>query len=152
VKQVELVDLVLKELVETHQPSISVRRVFIKHKIGLDEELIDQVESVLRSKSLVDAKSHDSAGYTRFVLSGTGQDFIKTYGTYAKFLKGIEKEKKRIEKAKNKKPYDALKTHSGEPPTAYVAPQKSFMQKNGLGLAILALFIILFYVVAKITG
>lgn len=150
-KLIELVDLVLKELAETHQPSISVRRVFVKYKIGLDKELIYQVESVLRTKSLVDEKNKDSAGYTCYALSGTGQDFIKTYGTYSKFLKGIEKERKRAEKAKNKKPYDAMKANSGEPPTAYVPPEKSFMEKNAWGFAVLLLFIFLFYIVAKIT-
>lgn len=150
--QNQLVDLVLKELMQTRHPSISVRRVFIKHKVEFDDQLISDIENILQSKSLVTEKDKDSAGYACYALTVTGQDFIKTFGTYSKFLKGIEKENKRVEKARSKKPYDASKSSSEETPSPFTPPEKSFLQRNGIGLGILALFVILFYIVAKITS
>ena len=147
-----LVDIVLNELVDTRQPSISVRRVFIKHRIDFDDQLISEVESVLLSKSLVVEKDKDSAGYACYTLTETGRDFLKTFGNYTKFLKGIKSESRKVERARKKKPYDASKRAKDESPVAYVPPERTFLQKNGLGLVLLGLFVILFYIVAKITS
>ena len=94
-EQIKLVDLVLDELISTRQPSVSVRRVFKKKNVDYTDELIRSIEVILESKSLVNDYGKDSRGYRRFALSATGQDFIKTYGTYSKFLKGVESENKK---------------------------------------------------------
>lgn len=150
--QTNLVDIVLNELVGSRQPSISVRRILLKHKVDFNEQLIADIESVLLSKSLVVEKDKDSAGYACYALTETGRDFLKTFGNYSKFLKGIKSESRKVERARKKKPYDAAKTSSDESPMAYVPPEKSFIEKNGIGLMLLALFFILFYIVAKITS
>lgn len=150
--QVELVDIVLNELVHTRQPSTSVRRIFIKHKIDFDDELVSEIEALLLSKSLVVEREKDSAGFACYVLTETGQDFLRTFKSYSKFLKGIERESKKVERARKKKPYDANKRANDESPMAYVPPEKSFIEKNGIGLMLLVLFFILFYIVAKITS
>jgi len=147
----KLVDLILKELMETLQPSISVRRVFEKQGIDYSEELIQEIDQILNSKSLVVEKDRDSAGYSCYAITETGQDFLKTYGSYTKYLKGLESEKKRVERAKKKKPYNAQKDFKGEAPTPYAPPEKTFFQRNGIGLVILMLFAALFYIVSKLT-
>lgn len=150
--QTSLVDIVLNELVHTRQPSTSVRRIFIKHKIDFDDELVSEIEALLLSKSLVVEREKDSAGYACYALTETGRDFLKTFGNYTKFLKGIKSESRKVERARNKKPYDANKRANDESPMAYVPPEKSFIEKNGIGLMLLVLFFILFYIVAKITS
>lgn len=147
----KLVDLVLDELVATRQPSISIRRVFKKHGISYDDELIRSVEAVLKSKSLVTELDKDSAGYTCYSLSVTGQDFLKTFGTYSKFLKGIQSENKKIERARKKKPYRAHTSSDGKPPLPFVPEDESFLKRNRIGLLILLIVLILFYIVSRIT-
>ncbi len=149
---VELVDKVLKELVSTRQPAVSVRRIFKKLKIDYTDDLIHKVEQTLNSKSLVIAKSKDSRGFDCYALTETGQDFIKTFGSYSKYLKGLESEQKKIERARKKKPYNAQKSIKGDPPAPYTPPERTFMQRNGLGIILLIFFCILFYIVSKITG
>ena len=39
----------------------------------------------------------------------------------------------------------------GEAPTPYAPPEKSFIQRNKIGLVILMLFAVLFYIVSKLT-
>jgi hypothetical protein len=152
VNHVESVDLVLKELVETRHPSVSVRRVFKKHRVKYTDELIKEVEQTLNSKSLVKARGEDSAGYTCYALSETGTDFIKSFGSYDKFLKGLETEQIKVERARKKKPYDASKNFKGEAPAPYSPPEKTYLQRNGLGLILLVFFIILFIIVARVSG
>lgn len=147
----KLVDLVMDELAYTMQPSMSVRRVLMKHKIEFNDELISSIEEILRSKSLVEEKNLDSQGYACYSLTVTGQDFIRTFGTYEKFLAGIEAENKIVERAKKKKPYKAYKGAEGEAPAAYVPKEKSFFSKNVLGFTLLFLFMIMFYIVYSIT-
>lgn len=148
----ELVDLVLNELVETRQPSISVRRVFRKYKVEYTDELIKEIEKTLNSKSLVRDRGKDSAGYVCFALSETGEDFVRTFGSYSKYLKGLETEEKKVKRARKKKPYNAQANFKGEPPAPYSPPERNYLQRNGLGLILLGFFIILFYIVAKISS
>lgn len=148
----QLVDLVLNELVVTRQPSTSVRRVFKKHRVEYDDELIKSIEKTLNSKSLVTARSKDSRGYDCYALTETGEDFIKTFGNYSKYLKGLESEQKKVKRAKKKKPYNAQANFKGEPPAPYAPPERNYLQRNGLGLILLILFIALFYIVAKISS
>ena len=150
-EQIKLVDLVLDELISTHQPSVSVRRVFKKKNVDYTDELIRSIEVILESKSLVNDYGKDSRGYRRFALSATGQDFIKTYGTYSKFLKGVESENKKIERARRKKPYQTHTNPDGKPPLPYNPQDESFLQKNRVGLLILMGVLVLFYIVSKIT-
>jgi hypothetical protein len=152
VDRAKLVDVVLKELVETRHPSVSVRRVFKKHRVDYDEELIREIEKTLNSKSLVQVRGNDSRGYDCFALTETGQDFIKSFGTYSKYLKGLESEEKKVKRAKKKKPYNANANFKGEAPTPYSPPEKNYFQRNGLGLILLGFFIILFYIAAKISS
>lgn len=148
----KLVDIVLKELVETRHPSVSVRRVFKKHRVDYDEELIREIEKTLNSKSLVQVRGNDSRGYDCFALTETGQDFIKSFGTYSKYLRGLESEEKKVKRAKKKKPYNAHANFKGEAPAPYTPPEKNYLQRNGLGLILLFFFIALFYIVAKISS
>ena len=148
----KLVDLVLEELVETMQPSISIRRILKKRNIDFDSELLGSIEEVLKSKSLVEAQDVDSEGYTSYSLTVTGQDFLRTFGSYSKFLKGVASENKKVERARKKKPYQASLHRSGDAPAPYTPPEKSFLQRHGLSLALLLVFMVLFYLVSKITG
>lgn len=148
----KLVDLVLNELMITRQPAVSVRRVFKKHKVEYTDELIREVENTLNSKSLIIAKSKDSAGYDCYAITETGTDFVRGFGSYSKYLKGLESEKKKVARARKKKPYVVDRNPSGEAPAPYTPPEKTFMQRNGLGLILLVFFIALFYLVAKISG
>lgn len=150
-EQKKLVDLVLDELVATRQPSISIRRVFKKKGISYDDELIQSVESVLKSKSLVSEMDKDSEGYTCYSLSITGQDFLKTFGSYSKFLLGIQSENKKIERARKKKPYKTHTASDGRPPLPFVPEDESFLTKNRVGLIILIVVLILFYIVSRLT-
>lgn len=113
--------------------------------------MIKEVERTLTSKSLVKARGEDSAGYTCYALSETGTDFLKSFGTYQKYLKGLETEQKKVERARKKKPYDAAKNFQGEAPAPYSPPEKTYLQRNGLGVILLVFFIILFIIVAKIS-
>lgn len=150
-KTTKLVDLVLNELVSTRQPSVSIRRVLSKHKVDFDDELIAQIDEILRSKSLVEEKDTDSQGFPCYSLTVTGQDFIRSFGSYSKYLKGIEVENKKVERARNKKPYVANSSKDGESPAPYQPREASFIEQNRLGLLILLLFIISFLIVLKIT-
>jgi hypothetical protein len=147
----KLVDLVLDELVNTRQPSISVRRVFKKHRISYDDSLIKSVEVILKSKSLVSEMDKDSAGYTCYSLSITGQDFLKTFGSYSKFLRGIDSETKKIERARKKKPFNPHRSVDGKPPLPFMPEDESYLVKNRVGIAILVVVLILFYIVSRIT-
>jgi hypothetical protein len=151
VEQKKLVDLVLQELVNTMQPSISVRRVLEKHDIDYVNESIESIESVLKSKSLVDIVDKDSKGFDCFSLNTTGQDFLRSYGSYSKFLRGVDAETKRVERAKNKKPYRTQTSGDGKPPLPFVPEDESFLKRNRFGLLILAVVLVLFYIVSKIT-
>lgn len=151
VEQKKLVDLVLQELVRTMQPSISVRRVLEKHNVNYTDELIESIEAVLTSKSLVDSIDKDSKGFDCFSLNSTGQDFLRSYGSYSKFLRGIETENKRIERAKSKKPYRTHSSGDGKPPLPFVPQDESFLKRNRVGLLILGVVLLLFYIVSKIT-
>lgn len=148
----KLVDLVLNELMNTRQPAVSVRRVFKKHKVDYTDDLIKEIESTLNSKSLIKGRSKDSADYTCYAITETGTDFVRGYGSYSKYLRGLESEKKKVARAKKKKPYVANRNPSGEAPAPYSPPEKTFMQRNGLGLILLLFFIALFYIVAKISS
>ncbi|MBI1288460.1 MAG: hypothetical protein GC178_12885 [Flavobacteriales bacterium] len=147
----KLVDLMLDELVTTMQPSLSIRRVLNRHKIDFDDDLINEIDSILRSKSLVDEKDTDSQGYPCYSLTNTGQDFIRTFGTYSNYLKGLEVEQKRVEKARNKKPYVAKPGKDGSSPTPFQLGEESFFEKNKFGLLFLLLVFISFLIVLKIT-
>ena len=147
----KLVDLVLDELMSTRQHSVSVRRVFKKKNVEYTDELIRSIESILESKSLVNDYGKDSRGYTRFALSVTGQDFVKTYRTYSKFLKGVESENKKVERARRKKPYQTHTNPDGKPPLPFNPQDESFLKKNRVGLLILLVVLVLFYIVSKIT-
>lgn len=147
----KLVDLVLDELVTTRQPSLSIRRILNRHKIDFNEDLIGDIDSILQSKSLVVEKEKDSQGYPCYSLTVTGQDFIRTFGNYSKYLRGLESEKKRVEKARSKKPYVAKSSGDGIEATPYHPNQKSFLEQNKFGLLILALVVISFLIVLKIT-
>ena len=147
----KLVDLVLEELVETMQPSISIRRILKKRNIDFDSEMIKSIEEVLKSKSLIEAQDADSEGNTSYSLTVTGQDFLRTFGSYSKFLKGVESENKKVERARKKKPYQASPHRSGDAPAPYTPPEKSFLQKHVLSLVLLLLFVALFYLVSRIT-
>lgn len=151
-EDVRLIDLVLKELNETRHASVSVRRIFKKHKVKYTDELIRDIEKLLNSKSLVHDLDKDSRGYSCYALSVTGQDFIRTFGTYSNYLKGQETENRKVERAKNKKPYNAQKNLKGEIPNAYAPPEKTFMQRNGLALILFVFFIFLFFVVSRISA
>ncbi len=150
-EQNKLVDFVLQELVETRQPSVSVRRVLEKKGITYNDDTISFVEGVLKSKSLVLEVDKDSKGYSSFSLTETGQDFLRTFGTYSKFLKGIESENKKIERARKKKPYQTHTSGDGKPPLPFVPEDESFFQRNKMGLLILAIVLILFYIVSRLT-
>jgi hypothetical protein len=144
-------DTVLQGLVETTQPSVSVRRIIRKKKIAdVSEEQIAEIEVILITKSLAHQKGHDSQGFASFSLSETGRDFLKQFGTYDKYLKGLKQEKRKAERAKAKKPYRANTFNKGEAPAPYSPPEKSFLQKNVVGVIILALFLILFFMIANI--
>lgn len=147
----KLVDLVLDELVATRQPSISIRRILNRHKIEFDDDLIGEIDSILQSKSLVVEKEKDSQGYPCYSLTVTGQDFIRSFGNYSKYLRGLETEQKRVEKARNKKPYVAKSSVDGIEATPYHPNDKSFFEQNKFSLLILALVIISFFIVLKIT-
>lgn len=147
----KLVDLVLDELAYTMQPSLSIRRILMKHKVEFNDEVISSIEEVLKSKSLVEQKDNDSQGYSCFSLTVTGQDFIRSFGTYTKYLEGVESENKKVERAKKKKPYKAYTGADGQSPPAYVPKEKSFLSKNALGITLLFLFMVMFYIVYTIT-
>ncbi|MCF8275553.1 MAG: hypothetical protein K9J17_02370 [Flavobacteriales bacterium] len=146
----KLVDLVLNELVSTRQPSISVRRILKSKKIEYTDDVITSIEGLLESKSLVIKKDVDSEGYACYSLTVTGQDFIKTFGSYSKFLRGIESENRKVQRAKSKKPYKAMDT-DGNPPAPFTPMEPSFMDKHKLELLFLVVVLVLFFVVAKIT-
>lgn len=150
-KRSKLVDLVLDELVTTMQPSLSIRRVLNRHKIDFDDDLINEVDSILQSKSLVSEQDKDSQGYPCYSLTNTGQDFLRTFGTYSNYLKGVEVEQKRVEKARQKKPYVAKSSSDGTAPTPFSPREESFFEKNKFGLLILLLVIISFFIVLRIT-
>ncbi len=133
------------------QPSISVRRVLEKHNVNYTDELIESIEAVLTSKSLVDVVDKDSKGFDCYSLNGTGQDFLRSFSSYSKFLRGIEDENKRVERAKNKKPYRAHNSGDSKPPLPFVPKDESFLKSNRIGLFILAVVLVLFYVASKIS-
>lgn len=147
----KLVDLVLDELVTTMQPSLSIRRILQRHKIDFDDDLIKEVDDILRSKSLVDEKSKDSHGYPSYALTETGQDFIRTFGSYSKYLRGLESEQKKVEKARNKKPYAAGSPSNNQDVGPYQPKEATFIEQNKVGLVILFLVLISFWIVMRIT-
>ncbi|MFT4544172.1 MAG: hypothetical protein ACI9EQ_000627 [Bacteroidia bacterium] len=147
----KLVDLVLDELASTRQASVSVRRVFKKREIDYTNELITSIESILKSRSLVAELGKDSKGYLLFSLSVTGHDFLKSYGSYSKYLRGIESESKKVARAKKKKPFQTHNSSDGKPPLPFIPKEASFLRKNRTGLLILLVVLILFYIVSKIT-
>jgi hypothetical protein len=146
-----LVDLVLDELSYSLQPSLSIRRVLLKKKIEFNEQLISSIEDILISKSLVEKRGVDSQGYARYSLTGTGHDFIRTFGSYSKFLEGIEDENKKVQRARKKQPYKAYTGVDGQTPAPFFPKEKSFFSKNILGFTLLGLFLIMFYLVYTIT-
>lgn len=147
----ELVDFVLDELSYSMQPSISIRRVLLNEKIQFNDELLSSIEEILISKSLVEKKGVDSQGYARYSLTGTGHDFIRSFGSYSKFLEGIEAENKKVQRAKKKKPYKAYTGAEGQAPTPFIPKEKSFFSKNRLGFVLFGLFMLMFYLVYTIT-
>lgn len=147
----KLVDLVLDELVTTMQPSLSLRRILQRHKVDFDDDLIKEVDDILRSKSLVDEKTKDSQGYPCYALTETGQDFIRTFGSYSKYLRGLESEQKKVEKARSKKPYVAASATKNLDAGPYQQKEPSFFEQNKVGLFILFLVLVSFYIVMRIT-
>ena len=146
-----MVDLVLNALVNTMQPSISIRRVLEKNNVDCSDDSIASIEAILKSKSLAEPIELDSKGHASYSLTVTGQDFLRSFGSYSKFLRGIESENKRVERARKKKPYTAYKSGDGKPPLPYVPKEESFWKSNRLGIIILAVVLTLFYIVSRIT-
>ncbi len=144
---IEAVDLVLKELKNTSKPSLNLRRVLKKSKVDYSDDLITIIESILTSKSLVDKMGVDAEGSNSYSLAETGHDFIKTFGTYSRFLKGAAKEDRKTKKAKSKVPYKTSRPDSGEPIAAYVPPERNigFFIFRIVLLFLLIVFFILVY-------
>ncbi len=144
---IEAVDLVLKELKNTAKPSLKVRRVLKKSKVDYSDDLIAIIENILTSKSLVDEMGVDAEGYNSYSLAETGHDFIKTFGTYSRFLKGAAKEDRKTKKARSKVPYKTSRPDSGEPIAAYVPPERDigFFIFRIVLLFLLIVFFILVY-------
>ena len=147
----KLVDLVLDELLATRKVSVSVRRVFKRSEIDYTNELITSIEKILISRSLVTELGKDSQGFLLFVLSVTGHDFLKSYGSYSEYLIGIESESKKVARARKKKPFQTHSSSDGKPPLPFIPKEASFFKKNRTGLLILLVVLILFYIVSKIT-
>lgn len=95
-------------------------------------------------------KGLDSQGFRSFSLSETGRDFMKQFGTYAKYLKGLKKEERKTEKARSKQPYRASNFNSGEAPTPFTPREKTFLEKNMIGVILMVLFLMLFVMIANI--
>lgn len=114
-EEAEIVDVVLEELLSTRYPSISISRVLKKRNIGISEDRIASVENILLKKSIVEERSQDSHGDAAYSLTGTGQDFIKTFGSYSKYKKGIEKEKGIVGRADGE---ENVKDHPKDNPVA----------------------------------
>ena len=141
-----IVDLVLEELVKTDQPSISVRRVYLKNDLPVEKDSIQPIEEILEAKSLVVKVTRDSKGFKCYRLTDTGQDFLRTYGSYSEYLTGVGKESKQVERVKRKVAYNAKKRTSGTY-SAYKPREGSFIEKNFFKLVILAIILSGFYFV-----
>ena len=143
------VDLVIGVLEETDYHSVSVKRILQNQKVDYDDSEILEIERLIISRSLAIYKGPDSRGNNTYALSETGRDFLKTYGTYQKFLKGIELETKKIDRSRKRKSYQAKP--SVNQPAAYQAPKTRFKPGNIAGIAILIFFLVMFYVIARLT-
>lgn len=146
----KLVDIVLKELVTTRHPSISIRRILQKHQHPFTDELISEIDDILCSKSLVQKKDTDSQGYPCYAITGTGQDFLKSFGSYSKYLKGAVRESRRVERTKNKKPYVAKAVTESESIDQFQQRDKSFFEQNLAGILVLVLVIVLFVLIIRL--
>jgi hypothetical protein len=149
-QRTKMIDAVLRELEETRQPSVSIKRILEKRKIGYSQEHIEEVNEVLRSKSLVVQKGTDSSGNPTYALSETGKDFLRSFGSYSNYLKGLDTESKRVERARKKTSYRAFKP-GDEAATPYNPSERSFWEKNQLSLVILGVIILSFYLVIRFT-
>jgi len=126
VEQIELIDLVLAELKNTRQQSVSVRRICIKHNLPYSSELIR-------------------------AFSETGRDFIRTFGSYGQFLDGIEKETKKTEKARSKKSFTAPKMPRGKPNVVYTKPKRKISLQTLAAVVFIAALMIATLVIYKMT-
>jgi len=144
------VDLVLHTLESTTQPSLSIKRILKKAKIIHTDELITAIENILNAKSLVNNMGKSQGSNTLYALSETGQDFITTFGSYSKFLKGVKKENRKAKRVKNKKPYKASPRLDGEPISVYSPPEKN-TRYVAIRLVFLFVIAILAFLVFKLT-
>ena len=142
------VDLVLKVLEETDYYSISIKRILQNQKVDYDDSEILEIERLIMSRSLANNKGPDSGGNNTYALSETGRDFLKTYGTYQKFLKGIELETRKIDRSRKRQSYQAKP--SVNQPVAYQAPNSRFNLGKIAGIAVLIFLLFMFYVMAKV--
>jgi|GEM_PF-2507812 len=149
-QRAKMIDAVLRELEETRQHSVSIKRILEKRKIEYTQSQFDEVKEELTSKSLVIQKGTDSGGNPTYSLSETGKDFLRSFGSYANYLKGLQTETKRVERAKKKTSYRAFKP-GDEAATPYNPSERSFWEKNQLSLVILGVIILSFYLVIRFT-
>ncbi len=148
-KDRKTVDVVLQELKATNQSSLSVSRILKNSRIQFTDKLIASIENVLTARSLVIEMGRNSAGNRSYALAETGQDFIRTFGSYSDFLKGVEKENRKVERARKKKPYMVPNKSRGDTVMTYRPPNEGFFSRH-LRKWVMILFIgVILYLISQ---
>ncbi|MBL4586552.1 MAG: hypothetical protein JKX84_05800 [Flavobacteriales bacterium] len=144
------IDFILNSLLSTTKPSLDLTRTLRKSNISFSNQIIETIENILKSKSLVDEIGNNVNDQIQYALSETGRDFLRTFGSYSKFLKGVEKESRKTERAKNKKPYRASGSTDGDPIAIFTPPEKD-VRYIAIRLVFLLIIVVLGILVYKLT-